>query len=251
MATWGAHFRIAENILKVYNNLNRKYFAIGNIAPDGGIPNDDWSKFTPSKEISHYAATNTSDFLILRSDRFILNDVKFFSDNLMNSTLNSSQIDISFLFGYFIHLITDNLWNYYIMRPLKKTHLKELKKNPRLIWEIKKDWYDLDKIYLIENKDSLFWTDFLEADYNEDLLDFLPKEGIQRQLKLIKNFYQIPKEEYLRISKREFIYLQKKDMDKFIQNSSSIISKILVKLTKGKGNFVGKVSVLEDILSWN
>ncbi|MHA2006217.1 MAG: zinc dependent phospholipase C family protein [Promethearchaeota archaeon] len=251
MATWGAHFRIAEKVLNVFTNLDKKYFTIGNIAPDCGMPNKDWSAFTPSKDITHYSITKGTDFLVLKSDKFILNDVKFFSNKLKSSSLNSSQIDTSFLFGYFIHLITDNLWNYYIMQPLKEKHLKELQKNPKIIWKIKTDWYDLDKKYITENKESLFWTGFLEATYDDDFLDFLPKEGIQRQLKFIKNFYQISTEEYMKISKRKYNYLQEKDMDDFIKNSTDKIIVVLTKLNDTKEKSTEKISFLENILRWN
>ncbi|MFW9879577.1 MAG: zinc dependent phospholipase C family protein, partial [Candidatus Thorarchaeota archaeon] len=130
MATWGSHFRIAENILKKYMTLNRKSFAIGNVGPDCGLPNKDWSVFTPSKEKSHFTIGDVSDFLEIQTDKFILSDVKFYSKYLKDSDLFSPQSDRSFLLGYFIHLITDNLWNYYIMKPLKENYLKELQNNP-------------------------------------------------------------------------------------------------------------------------
>ena len=251
MATWGSHFRIAENILKIYPKLNRKFFAIGNIAPDCGLPNKDWSAFTPPKEISHFAAKEMSDFLELKIDKFILNDINFYSVYLKDHDIISFQEDQSLLFGYFIHLITDNLWNYYIMKPLKEKYLKELQLNQNFIWDVKKDWYDLDKIFITENKDSLFWTDFLEAEYNDDLLDFFPREGVKRQLKFIKKFYQISTEDYMRISKKEFIYLDRKQMDNFIQESTDVILDILTKILDKKFNFAEKISVLDGILSWN
>ena len=251
MATWGSHFRIAENILKIYPKLNRKFFAIGNIAPDCGLPNKDWSAFTPPKEISHFAAKEMSDFLELKIDKFILNDINFYSVYLKDHDIISFQEDRSLLFGYFIHLITDNLWNYYIMKPLKEKYLKELQLNQNFIWDVKKDWYDLDKIFITENKDSLFWTDFLEAEYNDDLLDFFPREGVKRQLKFIKKFYQISNEDYMRISKKEFIYLDRKQMDNFIQESTDVILDILTKILDKKFNFAEKISVLDGILSWN
>ena len=142
MATWGAHFRIAENILKEYPMLNRGYFAIGNIAPDCGIPNEDWSSFTPPKETSHFSVSNVINFLENKLDRFLLNDIVFFTKYLKDISLSSLKSDQSFLFGYFTHLITDNLWNYYIMKPLKEKYLKELQKNPNFIWNVKRDWYD-------------------------------------------------------------------------------------------------------------
>ncbi|MHA1985268.1 MAG: zinc dependent phospholipase C family protein [Promethearchaeota archaeon] len=250
MATWGAHFRIAENILKVYSNLNRRFFAIGNIAPDCGVPNENWSSFTPPKEISHFSI-KTADFLEIKLDKFILSDIEFFSKYLKDINLSSLKSEQSFLLGYFTHLITDNLWNYYIMKPLKENYLNELQKNPNFIWVVKRDWYDLDKMYITEKKDSLFWTDFLEAEYNEDLLEFLPREGILRQTEFIKNFYQISKEEYLKISKKEFVYLKKEEMDNYVQDSTQIILDILEQVFNMKFKLTGRISFLDNIISWN
>jgi hypothetical protein len=232
-------------------NLNRKEFTIGNIAPDCGLPNKNWSNFTPSKEISHFASSEGSDFLKMKTNKFVLNDIGFYSEYLIGQDFISSKNDRSFHLGYFIHLVTDNLWNYYIMKPLKERYLKELQKNPEFIWEVKRDWYDLDKIFITENKDSLFWTDFLEAEYVEEIVDFLPIEGVQQQLKFIKKFYQIPHEEYLKISIKDFIYLEKKEMDFFIQNSNDIILKILKLIKEKTFNIKDKTSVLDGIVIWN
>ena len=251
MATWGSHFRITENILKKYFRLNRKYFALGNIGPDCGLPNKNWSAFTPSKEVTHFAITNTSNFLEIKVDKFILNDIKFYLKYLDGKEIISPQIDRSFLLGYFIHLIVDNLWNYYIMKPLKEKFLRDFQKNPNFIWKVKSDWYALDKIYIREKRDSLFWKDFLETEYNEDFLDFLPREGVQRQLEFIKKFYQISKAEHLRISKKTFVYLEKKEMDLFIQNSSDVILRVLAQILEKKFKFTEKTSVLDDIIIWD
>ncbi|MHA2181168.1 MAG: zinc dependent phospholipase C family protein [Promethearchaeota archaeon] len=250
MATWGAHFRIAENILKEYHTLNKGFFSIGNIAPDGGIPNENWTIFTPPKEVSHFTISNDS-FLEVKLNKFILNDIKFFSRYLIDINLDSLKRDQSFLLGYFIHLITDNLWNYYIMKPLKEIHLKEFQQDKNFIWKVKSDWYDLDKIYLTENKDSIFWTAFLKAEYDEDLLDFLPREGILQQMKTIKKFYQISESEYLRISKKEFVYLKKDDMDRFIQDSTKVILDILRQILDKNFDLTEKISFLDNIIHWN
>jgi len=246
MATWGSHFRIAENILEKHPKLNRKYFTVGSVAPDCGLPNKDWSAFTPPKDISHFITHKVANFLVIKTNKFLLNDTKFFLNYLEGHDVISSQTDRSFLLGYFLHLITDNLWNYYIMRPLKENYLNEFKKNQNFIWKVKTDWYDLDKIYITEKTDSLFWTDFLEAEYNEELLDFLPKEGVQRQLEFIKKFYQISKEEYSKISRRRFIFLEKIEMDSFIQKSSNIILELLTLIFAKNINFADNTSVLDN-----
>ena len=250
MATWGAHFRIAENILKVYPAINRSIFAIGNIAPDGGVPNEDWTSFTPSKDITHYTILE-DNFLENKLDKFILSDIGFFLKYLKEIKIESLKRNESFFLGYFSHLITDNLWNYYIMKPLKDKYLSELRADSNFIWKVKRDWYDLDKIYITENKDSLFWTDFLNAEYNEDFLEFLPREGIQRQLEYIKKLYQISDEEYLRITNKEFIFLKKKEMDSFVQDSTDVILKTFEQIFITKINLKGKISVLDDLIFWD
>jgi len=47
MATWITHMRIAEHFMKRYKELNNAIFLVGNLGPDCGVPNEDWSIFTP------------------------------------------------------------------------------------------------------------------------------------------------------------------------------------------------------------
>jgi hypothetical protein len=58
MASWMVHLRIVDRLLDEICNLTVAEFIVGNIAPDSGIPNDDWSVFTPSGDISHFKTTN-------------------------------------------------------------------------------------------------------------------------------------------------------------------------------------------------
>jgi hypothetical protein len=69
-------------------------------------------------------------------------------------------------------------------------------------------------------------------------------------MEYIKNLYQISKEEYLRISKRKFIYLEKREMDSFIDISSNVILEVLTQIQEKKFKFAEKISVLDDIISW-
>ena len=57
MASWIVHLRIADKLLNEIFNLSSTEFVVGNIAPDSGIPNGDWSVFTPSGDISHFKTT--------------------------------------------------------------------------------------------------------------------------------------------------------------------------------------------------
>lgn len=54
MASWMIHLRIADLILDQISDLSAEEFIMGNIAPDSGVPNEDWSAFTPSTAVSHF-----------------------------------------------------------------------------------------------------------------------------------------------------------------------------------------------------
>ena len=42
MASWMVHLRIADELLKHISNIDETAFVMGNIAPDSGVPNEDW-----------------------------------------------------------------------------------------------------------------------------------------------------------------------------------------------------------------
>ena len=54
MASWMVHLRIADRLLDSLPKLSAVDFVVGNIAPDSGVPNQDWSEFTPSVIVSHF-----------------------------------------------------------------------------------------------------------------------------------------------------------------------------------------------------
>ena len=54
MGTWISHLRIAESLLHHFPGLDEVTFTFGNLSPDSGIPNADWTAFDPPKEIAHF-----------------------------------------------------------------------------------------------------------------------------------------------------------------------------------------------------
>ena len=54
MASWMVHLRIADKLLDQLKDIDETAFVMGNIAPDSGVPNEDWTKFTPPKTVSHF-----------------------------------------------------------------------------------------------------------------------------------------------------------------------------------------------------
>ena len=61
MAQWISHLIVADQVLESLPMLCRHEFCVGNIAPDCNLVNDDWTVFTPSREITHWMNGNRKD----------------------------------------------------------------------------------------------------------------------------------------------------------------------------------------------
>ncbi len=224
MATWIVHLRLAERLLPLIGGLDETYFAIGNVAPDSGIPDANWENFDPPSEVTHVwdATRRCGDLEFYR--RYLA---------LLRQGETSSQ-RFSFLLGYFFHLLTDNLWRMKIGQPIRQRFAAEFEADPKFIWQVKRDWYGLDFAYVRSERDSLFWRVFLPGDYAGDFLDFLPQEAIARQLGHIKEFYQRTDDKvetwYIQ---RPGIYLAAEDMDCFVTETTAKLLRAFQHLQQG------------------
>ena len=100
MASWMVHLRITDKLIEKIPKLTPVEFVVGNIAPDSGVPNEDWSTFTPNTTISHFKTDgkNAEPSAFAR---------KYFTPE-QRADYNEQQY--SFYLGYLTHLITDVLW---------------------------------------------------------------------------------------------------------------------------------------------
>ena len=46
MASWMVHLRIADRLLDEIEKIDATAFVMGNIAPDSGVPNENWSQIS-------------------------------------------------------------------------------------------------------------------------------------------------------------------------------------------------------------
>ena len=69
-------------------------------------------------------------------------------------------------------------------------------------------------------------------------------------MEYIKKLYQVSKSEYERISARKFIFLNKNEMDEFVNKSTELISDVLAKIEEKKIDFKGKTSFLDNLIKW-
>jgi hypothetical protein len=217
MATWIAHLRIAENLLEQNPQLDAAQFAIGNVAPDSGIPDEKWEKFEPPPEVTHFKRSDS-----VHKD---IADLDFYRRYLADISPQDT-VRFSFRLGYFFHLITDNLWTIKVGKPTQVQYPNQFAADKNFIWEVKEDWYGLDHIYIRAHPDCLFWRVFLDAEPVSADLDFLPTDALTRQLVHIKSYYQRRDEKIDAMCARPMIYLSAENMDSFVLEATDRIQKI-------------------------
>jgi len=221
VTTWIAHLRIAENLLEHIPNLDAGQFAIGNVAPDSGIPDENWEKFDPPPQVTHFKRSDS-----VHKD---IADLDFYRGYLTGVS-PVDALRFSFRLGYFFHLITDNLWTTEVGKPTSERWAEQFAADKKFIWEVKEDWYGLDHIYVREHPDCLYWRIFLEGEPVSAELDFLPPQALSRQLKHIKSYYQLDDDEIKAMMKRPMIYLSKTEMDSFVDKTTGYLRTVFDRL---------------------
>lgn len=215
MASWMVHLRIADRLLDRMPWLSPAEFVMGNIAPDSGVPNADWSQFTPNTTISHFKGNGNHAC----PERFA---AKYFT---FSQQERCSDAQYAFYLGYLVHLITDLLWVRDVYKPAKVRFSEELAKDPEhFIWKLKEDWYDLDYKYLRDHPDFRAFRIFRNADgfVNSYMEEFAP-DAFDNRRQYITGFY-LQTNDHM---DREYPYLSESEMDAFVENSVREIQELL------------------------
>lgn len=231
MATWIAHLRIAELFLDQMPEFDTAAFISGSLAPDCGLPNEDWSEFTPSKDVTHYFHAMGE-----------LHDLSFFREFITGHPLSEDPARMSHLWGYFLHLVSDALW-YQRLASTTRSQYPALfaEKGDQAWWVVKEDWYDLDHSYIRDHPDNLFTKVFNTLSDPPQYLPFLPAEGIHIQFAHIREYYG-----NALLQKgldRPFPYLNEKIMGRFITETVTTLSKLHGILKRPLPDHAGEMSL--------
>ena len=180
MASWMVHLRIADQLLDSLPNLSKTEFIVGNLAPDSGVPNEDWSVFTPSTTVSHFrTAGKKADPAAFAK--------KYFTQQIRSSY---SKQQYSFYLGYLTHLMTDALWSREVVHPTKIRFSGKFMEDPDFIWTVKKDWYDLDFRYLRDHPDFRAFQTYLSAEnFRNTYMEEFSSDAFDNRRAYITNFY--------------------------------------------------------------
>ncbi len=218
MAEWVTHLWVADEVLKQLPDLDRHGFCVGSIAPDCNLLNEDGTDFVPPRQVTHW----------MNGRRKTADDCKEFYKEYVIARKEKikTREELSFLLGYYAHLITDAELQRTIRDPERVAAAWErIKKVPALVekasglpedWDTAKrlfprddrmkDFFSIEREYLDSHPDSGWYTEIKDLSYFPDYIDYLPKQSIPQK---IRTMYYEPSGEissypYLAFSKEEY-----------------------------------------------
>jgi hypothetical protein len=207
------HLRIADELLTRIKGLNEETFILGNIAPDSGVPNEDWSSFTPPGNVTHYRDND--------KDKTHINIDKYVSEYLTKEKIESYTVrEFSFYLGYYTHLLTDIEWAKMVYSEgVDEEHARRVNMTlNEFIWKNKEDWYDLDFLYLEQHPAIKAFCVFKHAEgFANTFMDIFSPDAFENRRQYICSFYHSDEHGILQ---REYPYLTEEQAAAFVKETS-------------------------------
>ena len=206
------HLRIADKLLDRIPNLSPIEFIMGNMAPDSGVPNADWTQFSPSTAVSHFRVDDGTGKRKIDLDAYLQ---RYFSP-ARRAGYNDRQY--AFYLGYYTHLLTDCVWSDLVSWPARKL----FPDTP--IQVIKKDWYDQDFLYLRNHPGFRAFRAYLgSVGFVNTYLDFFAPDAFDNRREYITSFYLQDRDDL----DREYPYLTTQQADRFVDACTERIMEVL------------------------
>lgn len=224
MASWMVHLRVADRLLDCLEGISQKEFVVGNIAPDSGVPNEDWTAYFPDKNTSHFKTARADGKAFIDIDRFA---EKYFTTEQQRRYTNE---EYSFFLGYLTHLLTDVEWTERIYAPgIKKFSEEHQEDKQSCIWKLKEDWYDQDFLYLKKHPDFRAFCIYEAAEgFENRYMDIFSKDALDNRRQYITGWYRGGKDNL----EREYLYLTEEQAGQFVEDAVAAIVEKLRKYRK-------------------
>lgn len=209
MASWMIHLRVAQGIYEKLSLEHKTEFVMGNIAPDSGVPTADGTGFVPDAEVSHFRAVDENGIKDVHDDLFV---ARYF---IKERRENYNEREYAFYLGYWAHLLTDKLWASKIVYGAKEKYFDLFEQDNTDFWKkIKRDWYDLDFLYLKKHpKFEAFWIYEGIKEFKNSYLDFFAEDAFVQRKRFIMKFYHEGVEQ---VEERE-TYISPEELDAFVE----------------------------------
>ena len=220
MASWIIHLRVAQRLYQQLHIKEKEPFVLGNIAPDSGIPNEDGTGFVPDAAISHFRSLDQNGIKCIHETDFIQ---QYFTP-AQRQTYSDSEY--AFFLGYLAHLLTDKIWARDIVYAAKEKYPALFASDRSLFWQtIKRDWYDLDSMYLKTNPDFEAFCIYRDTpSIPNTYLDFFAENAFEERRHFILHFYE---NGVANIIARD-TYLSPKELDHFVLSAADEIQLLLL-----------------------
>lgn len=237
MGTWISHLRIAEKLLENFPEVDQVAFTFGNLAPDSGIPNADWTEFNPPKEVTHFLRKGEGEDAI--------HDLEFYKQYLAEVDPQADLQLYSFRLGYFFHLICDIMWAKRIDASTKRDFKDLFETKPKeAVGIIKDDWYGLDQLYVREHLESSFWTVIMANPDPPSFLPFVQNAALHQPYGHIRKYYSTPPDEWF--LSLPYRYLNEKTMTGMVNDSVEAVLYVYTQV-RGKKKLDGLRSSSEGL----
>lgn len=127
MGTWICHLRLADVLLASLPQIDGTAFCFGNLVPDSGIPNADWTAFDPPKHVTHFLRDGEGEGRI--------RDLAFYREYVLPLQQEPHSERYGFLLGYFCHLLCDNLWSRRIVTATQQAFTAQFAGDRQAMWQ--------------------------------------------------------------------------------------------------------------------
>jgi len=231
MANWITHMMVADAVHARFAQLDRTGFCVGNIAPDCNIENEDWTAFTPPREVTHWMSGERKD----GSDC-----ERFFRECVERKSFGSGQ-ERAFYLGYYSHLVTDACFQRFT-RDARRVEVmfERIRNQPDMARKMEGLAYDYDVVkrtfgkrermrdiaqieyeYLCANPQSAYLTVLRKVDAFPEYLDYLPKGAIVRKLGVMA---VLPEP----VEDARFVFISRDEYQGFVENAcEEVIGKLM------------------------
>lgn len=229
MASWMIHLRVAWQLYFQLDIECINEFVLGNIAPDSGVPAEDGTGFIPDASISHFRSIDDNGIKNIHENLFI---EKYFTPKCCSSY---TKKEFSFFLGYLTHLLTDKIWANEIVYPAKEKYDALFFSDRDLFWRtIKKDWYDLDFMYLKSNPSFEAFRIYREIkNIRNTYVDFFSETAFEDRRRFIIDFYA---KGVANIVEHD-TYLSREDLDIFVTSAADKITEQISELEQNNTYF--------------